>query len=79
MRRNSIIAAAMALLVAASLTSPILAQDADQRQDNPPRLAVFADYPVGVVAAGESVTFDLTLRVGNEPETVTAVPVRQSP
>jgi uncharacterized membrane protein len=56
--------------MAASLTSPVLAQDADQPQDNAPKLTVFAEYPVRVVAAGESVTFDLTLRGGVSPETV---------
>jgi uncharacterized membrane protein len=53
-----------------TLTAPALAQEADPAQERPPTLAVFADYPVRVVAAGDSVTFDLTLRGGGEPETV---------
>jgi uncharacterized membrane protein len=70
MLRKWLISAAMALVVVVSLVSPVLAQDGDQPQDSPSRLAVFADYPVRVVAAGESVTFDLTLRAGDQPETV---------
>ncbi len=70
MRRDWTLSAAMALLVALALASPALAQETDQPQDPPPSLAVFADYPVRVVAAGDSVTFDLTLHGGAEPETV---------
>jgi len=56
--------------MAMTLTAPALAQEADPAQESPPTLAVFADYPVRVVAAGDGVTFDLTLRGGAEPETV---------
>ena len=70
MRRQRILLAALASLVTLALTSPALAQEADQPEPAPATLAVYADYPARVVAAGDSVTFDLTLRGGAEAQTV---------
>jgi uncharacterized membrane protein len=73
MRRNWTRLAATALLLTLTLVSPAVAQEADQPQqvqEAPATLAAFVDYPVRVVAAGDSITFDLNLRGGEEPETV---------
>lgn len=70
MRGNWTLAAIVALLISLTLTGSAVAQEADHVPAEPPALAVFAEYPVRVVGAGDSVTFDLTLRGGAEPETV---------
>lgn len=52
-----------------ALPSLVLAQE-DQPQEDPPDLAFFTDYPVRVATPGDSVTFDLNLSGGAEPETL---------
>jgi uncharacterized membrane protein len=64
------VSATVALLTAVVISSPVLAQDADEPQESPAQLTVFAEYPVRVTAAGDSVTFELILRGTAEPETV---------
>lgn len=58
------------LLLTLTMTSPAVAQESDRPEPEPAALAVFADYPARVVAAGDSVSFDLTLRGGSQAETV---------
>lgn len=69
-RHNWLLRALLGLLMAAVAAAPAVAQEADEPQDPPTDLSVFADYPVRVATAGETVTFDLTLRGGAESETV---------
>jgi hypothetical protein len=69
-RHNQIITLAVTLLLAASLSTPVLAQQGDQPQENPSSLTVFAEYPARRAAVGDSVTFDLTIRGGASAETV---------
>lgn len=70
MRRNWLLRGLLGLLMALTIAAPVLAQGANEPQDPPPTLSVFADYPVRVATAGETVTFDVTLRGGAESETV---------
>jgi len=70
MRRSWTLSAVMALLLALGLASPVLAQDTDEPLERPATVTAFAEYPIRVVAAGDSVTFDVTLRGGAEPKTL---------
>lgn len=70
MQKKWIIALWTALLLATSLCTPALAQDADQPQEDPAGLIAFVDYPARRVAVDDSVTFNLTLQSGAAPETV---------
>lgn len=70
MRRQSIIALSAALLLAASLCTPVLAQEPDAPEQTAEGFTVFADYPARRAAVGDSVTFNLTVRGGSSAETV---------
>lgn len=70
MQRNRTSLIVLSLVLGLALAPPVLAQETEQPQQPPDELAALADYPVRVTAAGETVTFGLTLRGGAEPETV---------
>ncbi len=56
--------------LAASVAAPVMAQEGDQPEGEPPSLTLFTRYPAQEVAIGDNVTFDLTLRAGAAPQTV---------
>ena len=57
---------------------PVLAQEGQPQSDSP-QLVLFTRYPAQVVAIGENVTFDLTLRVVGLPPQVVRLEVQEAP
>lgn len=69
MQRKVCVGLLLVMLLLASTSLPIYAQD-DAPPTNSPRLTISTDYPVRRVVAGESVTYDLNVEGGTNAETV---------